>query len=118
MEITVTNGTVKQSKGIETPAALRARAIAGHLPRPELLSAATIVHNLDENFTGIRINTEAGAILLMLPVSPEFDFQLIHESETGPVILQAIKAHERGRILHQRVIAYRFSEALRTRGLK
>ncbi|WP_338704388.1 hypothetical protein V2W30_41430 (plasmid) [Streptomyces sp. Q6] len=118
MEIVITDGTVKQAKDIETTEALHVRAIANHLPRPELIAAATIVHNLDENSTGIRFETNAGPVLLMLPVAAGFDFHLIHESETGPVILQTIKASGNGRILPPRVIAFRLSEALRTRGLK
>ncbi|NEB75666.1 hypothetical protein G3I40_10560 [Streptomyces sp. SID14478] len=118
MEIVITDGTVKQARDVESSEAFRVRAIANHLPRPELIAAATIIHNLDENSTGIRFETNAGPVLLMLPVAAGFDFQLIHESETGPVILQSIKAAERGRILAPRVIAYRLSEALRTRGLK
>ncbi|MFE2991406.1 hypothetical protein [Streptomyces sp. NPDC059262] len=118
MEILVKGGTVKQSEGIETENANLARAIVNHLAFPEMLRGATIVHNIDENYTGIRFATNAGPVLLMLPVAPGFDFQLIHESEKGPVILQTIKARERNGVLHPRVIGFRLSDVLRNRGLK
>ncbi|MFF8717525.1 hypothetical protein ACF07T_39935 [Streptomyces sp. NPDC015184] len=115
MEIIIAAGKVTASKTtIETPQAARARSIANFLPRPELLRGATIVHDQDEKTTAIRFETNAGPIRVMLPVATGFEFHVIHDSDTGPRILGSIK----GNSLPPRVIAFRISEFLRTRGLK
>ncbi|MFI9040945.1 hypothetical protein [Streptomyces sp. NPDC053726] len=115
MEIVISEGKVTRSRSaVNTPQALRARSIANYLPRPELLREATIVHDQDEKTTSIRFETNAGPIRVMLPVEIGFEFQVIHDSETGPRILGPI----RGSSLPARVVAFRISEFLRTRGLK
>ncbi|MFE6020760.1 hypothetical protein ACFQ6O_29810 [Streptomyces sp. NPDC056441] len=115
MEIVISAGKVTSSTGeIETSQAVKARSIANFLPRPELLRDATIVHDQDENTTSIRFDTAAGPIRVLLPVAQGFEFHIIHDSDTGPRILGSI----RGASLPVRVIAFRISEFLRTRGLK
>ncbi|MCX5106969.1 hypothetical protein [Streptomyces sp. NBC_00439] len=115
MEIVISEGRVSASTSeIDSPHAVRARSIANYLPRPELLREASIVHDLDEKTTSIRFETKAGPIRVMLPVESGFEFLVIHDSETGPRVLGSIK----GSSLSARVIAFRISEFLRTRGLK
>ncbi|MGW1411316.1 hypothetical protein [Streptomyces sp. NPDC002403] len=115
MEIVISEGKVTRSRdAINAPQALRARSIANYLPRPELLREATIVHDQDEKTTSVRFETNAGPVRVMLPVETGFEFHVIHDSETGPRILGSIK----GASLSARVVAFRISEFLRTRGLK
>ncbi|CAM5595003.1 hypothetical protein [Streptomyces sp. NPDC020571] len=115
MEIVISAGKVTSGTAeINTPQAQKARGIANFLPRPELLRDAVIEHNQDENTTSIRFDTKAGPIRVVLPVAHGFEFQIIHDSETGPRILGTF----RGSSLPVRAVAYRISEFLRTRGLK
>ncbi|NUK28301.1 hypothetical protein [Streptomyces lunaelactis] len=115
MEIVITEGKVRsETTGPDPPSAKRARTVANFLPRPELLTGATIVHNLDENYTGIRFETNAGPVVVMMPVAAGFEFTVVHESETGSRILGSIK----GQTLAARAIAYRISEFLRLKSLK
>ncbi|MFD9825494.1 hypothetical protein [Streptomyces violascens] len=115
MELVISEGIVRsQAQGPDTVHAQRARSIANFLPRPELLRDAVIVHNTDENYTGLRFDTAAGPVVVMMPVAAGFEFNVVHESETGPKILGSIK----GAALPARAIAYRVSEFLRLKGLK
>ncbi|WP_345127865.1 hypothetical protein [Streptomyces chiangmaiensis] len=81
---------------------------------PELLRDAVIEHNRDDNLTSIRFDTTAGLVRILLPVAEGFEFNVIHDSDTGPRILGSF----RGSSLSVRAIAFRISEFLRTRGLK
>ncbi|GGN96414.1 hypothetical protein GCM10011579_097870 [Streptomyces albiflavescens] len=119
MEIVISAGKVTaRTDEIKTPEAVKARRIANFLPRPELLTGATIVHNEDEKYTAIRFETGAGPVRVVLPVAEGFEFHIIHDSETGARILGSIPERHRGVSLSVRAIAYRISEFLRTRGLK
>lgn len=118
MEIVVSEGRVRPlvfPDRLETPQAVMARRIANSLPFPALLESARIVHNKDENYTGIRIDTNAGPIVFMMPVEPGFDFSLVHESDTGMRLLCVMRA--RGASPNARQVAYRLCQTLRTKGL-
>ncbi|MFF4283031.1 hypothetical protein ACFY0Z_30140 [Streptomyces kronopolitis] len=114
MEILVSNGTVSVVEERDTAQALQARAVANYLPRPALVEAARIVHNEDENYTGIRFNTKIGYIELMLPIAPEFEYTLVHIAPDATRILK-FKVQRRSR--QPRQVAYALSEFLRTRGI-
>ncbi|MFE0547101.1 hypothetical protein [Streptomyces sp. NPDC058891] len=115
MEIVVSAGKVTSgAEEFKTPQATKARRIANYLPRPELLRDAVIEHNRDDNTTSIRFGTTAGLVRILLPVAEGFEFNVIHDSDTGPRILGSL----RGDSLSVRAIAFRISEFLRTRGLK
>jgi hypothetical protein len=119
VEIVIRAGKVKTATdAITTPQAMRARSIANFLPIPSLLTCATIVHNEDDNSTSIRFDTQAGPIRLVLPVAEGFEFHIIHDSDTGPRILDSIPSVVRGSSLSVRAVAFRISEFLRTRGLR
>ncbi|MDX3265603.1 hypothetical protein PV336_41645 [Streptomyces sp. MI02-2A] len=115
MEIVISAGKVTSgAEEFKTPQAAKARRIANYLPRPELLRDAVIEHNRDDNTTSIRFDTTAGPVRILLPVAEGFEFNVIHDSDTGPRILGSF----RGDPLSVRAIAFRISEFLRTRGLK
>ncbi|MEV6796536.1 hypothetical protein AB0M87_32150 [Streptomyces sp. NPDC051320] len=114
MELIIAEGKVSaEAAGPDSLNAQRARTIANYLPLPQLLAGAKVVHNLDENYTGIRIETAAGPVVIMMPVAAGFEFNIVHESETGPRILGTVK----GSSLPARAIAYRISEFFHTKGL-
>ncbi|MEU6653408.1 hypothetical protein ABZ904_29225 [Streptomyces sp. NPDC046900] len=115
MEIVISAGKVTSgAEEIKTPQAAKARRIANFLPRPELLRDAVIEHNRDDNTTSVRFDTTAGPVRILLPVAEGFEFNVIHDSDTGPRILGSF----RGGSLSVRAIAFRISEFMRTRGLK
>ncbi|WP_031510866.1 hypothetical protein [Streptomyces megasporus] len=115
-EIVVADGRVRPlifPERLETPQAAMARRIANNLPFPALVEKSRIVHNRDENYTGIRVETQAGPIVFMMPVTSGFEFNVVHESETGPRLLCVM----RGTSLNARQVAARFCFWLRSRGL-
>ncbi|WP_406347023.1 hypothetical protein [Streptomyces sp. NBC_00648] len=115
MEIVISEGRVTSLKSeILNPQAGAARRIANYLPRPELLRDAVIQHNRDEGTTSIRFDTKAGPIRFLIPASREMEYQFIHDTDDGPVILGSF----RGFSLPSRTVAFRISEFLRMRGLK
>ncbi|MEU7967317.1 hypothetical protein AB0D09_28220 [Streptomyces sp. NPDC049097] len=115
MEIVISAGKVTPgAEEIKTSQAAKARRIANFLPRPELLRDAVIEHSRDDDTTSIRFDTTAGPVRILLPVAEGFEFNVVHDSDTGPRILGSF----RGGSLSVRAIAFRISEFLRTRGLK
>ena len=115
-ELVISDGRVRPlifPERLENPQALMARRIANALPFPNLLEKSRIVHNKDENYTGIRIDTAAGPVVFMMPLSPEFEFSLVHESETGKRLLCVMRGTSR----NSRQVAYKLCFWLRSRGL-
>ncbi|WP_369383308.1 hypothetical protein [Streptomyces sp. cg36] len=115
MEIVIAGDKVTSLKvEIATAQAKAARRIANFLPRPELLRDAVIQHNQDEGTTSIRFDTKAGPIRFLIPGSPVMEYQFIHDTDDGPVILGSF----RGFSIPDRTVAFRISEFLRMHGLK
>ncbi|MFE4703039.1 hypothetical protein ACFRIC_38785 [Streptomyces sp. NPDC056738] len=121
MEIKISDGIVRPvTGGIDapmTPIAIQARTIANLLPLMCQRLGATIVHNQDSLYTGIRFDTKAGAVVLEIPRAKE-SYRLVHE-----FIEPDKKTGRTGKVIHQipqlysaNGIAHMTSEFLRSRG--
>ncbi|MFD5814660.1 hypothetical protein [Streptomyces sp. NPDC127038] len=121
MEIRISGGIVRRTfGGIDapmTPVAIQARTIANLLPLMCQRLGATIVHNDDDRYTGIRFDTKAGAVVLEMPKANE-SYRLVHEfiapdpttGRVGKVIYQIPQLY------NANGIALMASEFLRSRG--
>ncbi|CCK24381.1 hypothetical protein BN159_8503 [Streptomyces davaonensis JCM 4913] len=82
MELTITDGIVRQVRGADAPMtglAVQARTIAHFLPLLCRRAGVTVVHNSDRNYTGIRFETRAvGPVVLEMPMG-EDPYRLVQE---------------------------------------
>ncbi|MEU8952490.1 hypothetical protein [Streptomyces sp. NPDC048489] len=86
----ISGGIVRRVRGTDVPMngpAIEARRIANFLPLPVRRAGANIVHNVDDKYTGIRIDTKRGPIVLEIPADDESPYRLVHQlpepNETG-----------------------------------
>ncbi|MFI9835210.1 hypothetical protein ACIHIX_46990 [Streptomyces sp. NPDC051913] len=90
MEIKISDGIVRRVRGGSgapmNTLAIQARTVANFLPLACQRAGATIVHNSDAHYTGIRFNTKVGPVVLEMP-SGDGPYRLVHElpepDETG-----------------------------------
>lgn len=109
VEIVISAGVVRTAEEApDTPEARQARAIANLLPTPSLLAKARILHHEDEGYTGIRFDTDAGPVVLMMPVEAGFEYHVVHETDEGPNILRSYPG-----TLRPQAVAFRFAEYMR-----
>lgn len=120
MEIQISDGIVCRVRGgIDAPMnglAIQARTVANFLPLLCQRAGASIVHNSDANYTGIRFDTKVGPVVLEMPTGDR-PYRLVHE---------LIEPDEKGRtevemrrfpqIYKPRGIAHITAEFLRSRG--
>ncbi|MFE7077129.1 hypothetical protein ACFU96_44295 [Streptomyces sp. NPDC057620] len=81
MEIEIKSGIVRRVSGADAPMsglAIQARTIANFLPLFVRRVGADIVHDVDSNYTGIRINTKRGPVVLEMP-SGDAPYRLVHQ---------------------------------------
>ena len=71
MEIQISDGIVRRVRGgKDAPVnglAIQARTVANFLPLVCERVGASIVHNADANYTGIRFDTKVGPVVLEIP---------------------------------------------------
>jgi hypothetical protein len=92
VEIQISEGIVRRVRGGQdapmTGLAVQARTIANFLPLMCQRAGASIVHNVDANYTGIRFDTKVGPVILEIPMGDR-PYRLVHEliepDETGRV---------------------------------
>ncbi|MGW0779113.1 hypothetical protein ACWD01_37275 [Streptomyces sp. NPDC002835] len=114
-ESVIRDGAIQHMQGPSTVQAVQARNIAHHLPRPELLLAASVVHNYDERFTGIRFETAAGPFLVLMPVEAGFSYAIVYMPENR--IVGSIVGNVASSQVSAPKVAFRISEYFGTRGL-
>ncbi|WP_369153858.1 hypothetical protein [Streptomyces sp. R02] len=68
MEIQISGGIVRRVRGGQdapvNSLAIQARTVANFLPLICQRAGASIVHNVDANYTGIRFDTKVGPVVL------------------------------------------------------
>lgn len=99
-----------------TGLAIQARTVANFLPLICERAGASIVHNSDANYTGIRFDTKVGPVVLEMP-SGDRPYRLVHEliepDETGRTEVEMRRFPQ---IYKPRGVAHITAEFLRTRG--
>lgn len=99
-----------------TGLAIQARTVANFLPLSCERAGASIVHNSDANYTGIRFDTKVGPVVLEMP-SGDRPYRLVHEliepDETGRTEVEMRRFPQ---IYKPRGVAHITAEFLRTRG--
>ncbi|MFF0142642.1 hypothetical protein ACFYRN_40195 [Streptomyces sp. NPDC005227] len=81
MEIQISDDTVRRVRPADAPVnalAIQARTVANFLPLSVRRVGTTIVHNLDDQYTGIRVDTKEGPIVLEMPVG-DAPYRLVHQ---------------------------------------
>ncbi|MGW2696076.1 hypothetical protein ACWC3Y_30450 [Streptomyces sp. NPDC001296] len=120
MEIQISDGIVRRVRGGKdapmTGLAIQARTVANFLPLICERAGASIVHNSDANYTGIRFDTKVGPVVLEMP-SGDRPYRLVHEliepDETGRTEVEMRRFPQ---IYKPRGVAHITAEFLRTRG--
>ncbi|MET8411697.1 hypothetical protein ABZV34_26990 [Streptomyces sp. NPDC005195] len=119
MEIQISGGIVRRVSGPDAPVngiAVQARTIANFLPLSVRRAGVNIVHNLDDKYTGIRVDTKRGPIVLEMPTG-EDPYRLVHQlpepSETGRTEVEMRRFPQ---IYKPQGIALIFGEFLQSRG--
>ncbi|MEU5436500.1 hypothetical protein AB0G73_24405 [Streptomyces sp. NPDC020719] len=83
MEITISDGIVRRVEGGKTapntPQAIQARTIANYLPLPCQRAGAKIVHNADARYTGVRLETSTGPVVLEMPTEQGGVYRIVQE---------------------------------------
>lgn len=83
VEIMIVENRVRKVRGgmdaPNNPRAIEARRIAGFLSLVARRADAKIVHNVDDSYTGIRLETRSGPIIIEVPTDPEAGFRLVLE---------------------------------------
>ncbi|MGW6218174.1 hypothetical protein [Streptomyces sp. NPDC055109] len=89
MEIQISDGKVRRVRPADAPTnalSIQARTVANFLPLSVRRVGTTIVHNLDDKYTGIRVDTKKGPIVLEMPTG-DAPYRLVHQlpqpNETG-----------------------------------
>ncbi|MDQ0956122.1 hypothetical protein QFZ24_010131 [Streptomyces phaeochromogenes] len=82
MEIRISDGIVRRVRGGKNAPmnglAIQARTVANFLPLICQRAGASIVHNTDENYTGIRFDTKVGPVVLEIPTGDR-PYRLVHQ---------------------------------------
>ncbi|WP_405968873.1 hypothetical protein OG613_47020 (plasmid) [Streptomyces sp. NBC_00015] len=81
MEIKISGGHVRRVPGADAPMnalAIQARKVANFLPLSVRRAGADIVHNVDDKYTGIRVNTKRGPVVLEMPTG-DANYRLVHQ---------------------------------------
>ncbi|MFE3268858.1 hypothetical protein [Streptomyces sp. NPDC059215] len=119
MEIQISGGIVSRVPGSDAPVtvpAILARTIANFLPLSTRRAGANIVHNKDDKYTGIRIDTKYGPIVLEMPTGND-PYRLVHQlpepDETGRTEVEMRRFPQ---IYKPQGIALIFGEFLQSRG--
>ncbi|MCT9093441.1 hypothetical protein N4G70_31915 [Streptomyces sp. ASQP_92] len=120
MEITISEGIVRRTEGGQgapnTPQAIQARTIANFLPLHCQRAGAKIVHNVDARYTGIRMETSAGPVIIEMPTEAGGVFRVVQEfiePVNGKTERELVRFPQ---IYKAQGIAYMTSEFLRSRG--
>ncbi|MFE4411288.1 hypothetical protein [Streptomyces sp. NPDC056821] len=120
MEIQITDGIVRRVRGGQDAPmnglAIQARTIANFLPLICERAGASIVHNADANYTGIRFDTKVGSVVLEMP-SGDRPYRIVHELiEPDDKGRTEIEMRHFPQIYKPRGIAHMTAEFLRSRG--
>ncbi|MDQ1051756.1 hypothetical protein [Streptomyces sp. V4I2] len=81
MEIKISDGIVSRVRGADAPMnglAIQARTVANFLPLSVRRAGADILHNIDDKYTGIRVNTKRGPVVLEMPTG-DANYRLVHQ---------------------------------------
>lgn len=119
MEITISGGIVRRVRGADAPMnglAIQARTVANFLPLSVRRSGANIVHDVDHKYTGIRVDTKRGPIVLEMPTG-DAPYRLVHQlpepDETGRTEVEMRRFPQ---IYKPQGIAHIMGEFLQSRG--
>ncbi|MGW3135081.1 hypothetical protein [Streptomyces sp. NPDC001139] len=120
MEIKISDGIVRRVHGgKDAPMnglAIQARTVANFLPLICQRAGASIVHNSDANYTGIRFETKVGPVVLEMPTGDR-PYRLVHElpepDETGRTEVEMRRFPQ---IYKPRGVAHITAEFLSSRG--
>ncbi|WP_371647758.1 MULTISPECIES: hypothetical protein [unclassified Streptomyces] len=120
MEIKISDGIVRRVKGGTdapmTGPAIQARTIANFLPLICQRAGASIVHNADANYTGIRFETTAGAVVLEMPTGDR-PYRLVHQlPEPDAIGRTEVEMRRFPQIYKPRGVAHITAEFLTSRG--
>ncbi|MFE4870507.1 hypothetical protein [Streptomyces sp. NPDC056682] len=116
----ISEGIVRRVEGGKnapnTPQVVRARTIANFLPLSCQRAGAKIVHNVDARYTGIRMETSTGPVVIEMPTEAGGVYRVVQE------FIEPVKGKsERELVRFPQIykpqgIAYMASEFLRSRG--
>jgi len=120
VEIQIYGGIVRRVHGGKdapmTGLAIQARTVANFLPLLCQRAGASIVHNSDANYTGIRFDTKVGPVILEMPTG-DHPYRLVHElpepDENGRTEVEMRRFPQ---IYKPRGVAHITAEFLRSRG--
>ncbi|OIJ93241.1 hypothetical protein BIV25_26015 [Streptomyces sp. MUSC 14] len=120
MEIQISDGIVRRVRGgIDAPMtglAIQARTVANLLPLLCQRAGASIVHNSDANYTGIRFDTKVGPVVLEMPTGDR-PYRLVHElPEPDATGRSEVEMRRFPQIYKPAGVAHITAEFLRTRG--
>ncbi|MFJ3311099.1 hypothetical protein ACIPSA_50930 [Streptomyces sp. NPDC086549] len=120
MEIQISDGIVRRVHGGKdapmNSLAIQARTVANFLPLICQRAGASIVHNSDANYTGIRFETKEGPVVLEMPTGDR-PYRLVHQlpepDETGRTEVEMRRFPQ---IYKPRGVAHITAEFLSSRG--
>ncbi|MFJ9729486.1 hypothetical protein ACIRP3_42825 [Streptomyces sp. NPDC101209] len=120
MEIQISDGIVRRVHGgKDAPMnglAIQARTVANFLPLMCQRAGASIVHNSDANYTGIRFETKVGPVVLEMPTG-DCPYRLVHElSEPDETGRTEVEMRRFPQIYKPRGVAHITAEFLSSRG--
>ncbi|MFJ4791009.1 hypothetical protein [Streptomyces sp. NPDC088794] len=119
MEIQISDGIVRRVRGSDAPMnglAIQARTVANFLPLVCQRAGASIVHNSDANYTGIRFETKVGPVVLEMPTGDR-PYRLVHElSEPDEYGRTEVEMRRFPQIYKPRGVAHITAEFLSSRG--
>jgi hypothetical protein len=81
VEIKISDGIVRLVPRADAPMnglAIQARTVANFLPLSVRRMGANIVHNVDDKYTGIRVDTKRGPIVLEMSMG-DAPYRLVHQ---------------------------------------
>ncbi|MER5452997.1 hypothetical protein ABT052_46625 [Streptomyces sp. NPDC002766] len=120
MEIQISDGIVRRVRGGKdapmNSLAIQARTVANFLPLICQRANASIVHDSDANYTGIRFDTKVGPVVLEMPTGDR-PYRLVHQlpepDETGRT---EVEMRHFPQIYKPRGVAHITAEFLSSRG--
>lgn len=119
MEIRVSDGIVRRVPGADAPMnalAIQARRVASFLPLSVRRAGADIIHNVDERYTGIRVNSKRGPVVLEMPAG-DANYRLVHQlAEPNEDGRTEVEMRHFPQIYKPQGIAHIFGEFLQSRG--